>query len=1094
MEVRHNSHQDTYRRPFGAQPVGGRVHLALDVRDGGGISGVSLRIWQDGVGETLLPMQAEALPDGMVRWAVDVPLPDEPGLLWYYFLLRQADGSVIFYGCVGDGTGGAGHIWQSEPPSWQITVYRPQQVPEWFRRAICYQIFPDRFARGDDWWDCQQRAELPADWHGSTRLVQQGWYDTPFYGRGPRGEVIRWPFAGGNLRGIRGKLLYLKSLGVSAVYLNPIFLATSNHKYDTADYHRIDPSFGDAAEFRALAADAARLGIRLILDGVFSHTGADSVYFNKFANFPGRGAYQGVDSPYHHWYKFGADRDDYACWWGVGTLPEVDENVPDYRDFIFGGADSVVRRWLREGASGWRLDVADELPDSFICGLRAAAREEKPDALILGEVWEDASNKQSYGESRKYLLGGGLDGVMNYPFRRAAVEHLLGRLPAAGLAARLLVLQENYPPTALAAALNLAGTHDTPRVLTVLGEAPEPDSEAAAAAYRLPPDKLELAKRRLKLLVVLQFAMPGVPCIYYGDEAGVQGFTDPLNRATYPWGREDGELLAWYRRLAMLRQEYPLLIDGECRPLALHEDVYACRRWQAADDKCGDDTDDNGEEIWLLLNRSDEARSISLPLAGCCYARELLSGRELTADPGQGALTSELPGLTAELWLCCRRVPDKPQMQRAAGVLCHVTSLPQTDGGWTAAARRFVDLLQAAGQKLWQILPLCPVGDSLSPYSPLSVFARHEGLGAEALAADGVPPGDMAAYREFCRDNADWLDDFALYQTLRQKNGGAAWQDWPEQERDRHDMAALQRQYAAEMESCRRRQFAAVRAWRGVREYANSRGVRIIGDLPVYTAADSADTWAHRDLFLLDADGRPLAGAGVPPDYFSAEGQNWGNPLYDWDAMRSDGYRWWLRRLQLALADHDYLRLDHFRSFAAFYAVPRGDAPRDGYWLKGPGREFFRFIESRLGRLPLVAEDLGTLDEDVYTLLRLTGYPGMAVWQFATGQELQGENAAWLDGRVLYSGTHDNQTLAGWLADSGSREPMREAAEVMARLYESAAPWVIVPLQDILGLGDEARMNVPGIPDGNWHWRADWRQFSEDLPARLVGKMRQVGR
>ncbi len=1095
MRFLHDSHRATYRDPFGAQPVGGTVRLALDVwdedtEDGGWITEACVRLWQDGVGETLLPMQAGQLADGGRRFSADVPLPAEAGLLWYYFLLRVADGGLLFYGSDGAGQGGVGRLLPVEPPSWQLTVYRPQAVPDWFRRSICYQIFPDRFARGADWWQRQQQAALPEGWRGSTRLVQQSWHDTPFYGRGPGGEVIRWPFFGGNLRGIREKLLYLKSLGVSSVYLNPIFCGSSNHKYDTADYCRIDPTFGDEAEFRLLASEAARLGIRLILDGVFSHTGEDSVYFNKFGNFPGLGAYQGEGSPYYHWYKFGASRDDYASWWGVGALPEVDENVPDYQQFIFGAEDSVVRRWLRAGASGWRLDVADELPDSFIFGLAEAARVEKTDALILGEVWEDASNKQSYGQSRRYLLGGGLDSVMNYPFRQAALDFLLGRIAAAELAARLLALQENYPPSAFAAALNLVGTHDTPRVLTVLGEAAQPANEAEAAAYELPQEKLALAKRRLRLLAALQFAMLGVPGVYYGDEAGVQGFADPLNRGTYPWGREDAELLGWYRRMAMLRQEYPLLVDGAFRPVALSGDVYACRRfWQ-------DDTADHAdEEIWLLVNRSGQSEAVSLPLPeGCRYARELISGREAWPAPGQDALLLTLPGLTAELWLCCREAAEKLPLERAAGVLCHVTSLPAADGGWPAAARRFVDYLTVAGQRLWQVLPLCPVGASLSPYSPLSVFARHEELGAELLARRGLRREDEAAYYEFCRGNADWLEDFALYQALRRDNDGLPWQQWPEPQRDRYDLPGLKRRFAAEMEACRRRQFLFAREWRGVREYANRRGVRIIGDLPIYTAADSADVWAHRSLFLLDEDGWPLAGAGVPPDYFSEEGQHWGNPLYNWDVMRRDGFRWWRRRFELALADHDWLRLDHFRSFAAFYAVPRGATPKEGYWLKGPGREFFRTVEAKLGRLPLLAEDLGMLDEDVYNLLDLTGYPGMAVWQFEPERALNGADAAWLSGRVLYSGTHDNQTLAGWLADAGQTEPEREAAAVLTRLYASDAPWVITPLQDILGLGDEARMNVPGRAEGNWRWRADWQQLRLALAAELGELARQTGR
>lgn len=1135
-----------------------------------GAAEVWLRLWQEECGETLVLMQAEN-PDKdgcYTEYSAEITLPDVPGLLWYHFRIVSASGRWMYYGSDGRNLGGVGRLYDAEPPSWQITVYRRHETPEWLRRGVCYQIFPDRFAQGDDWRECQRRAELPEDWRGSSRVIQQNWYDTPFYGRNSKGDVVRWPFFGGNLRGIRSRLLYLKSLGVTTIYLNPIFLATSNHKYDTADYLHIDPAFGDEAEFARLCAEAGRLGIRLILDGVFSHTGADSIYFDKYGNF-GKisgdvGAYQSSESPYRKWYRFKTngrsskvshriDRQveamEYACWWGVDALPEVDESQPDYQQLIFGGENSVVRRWLRAGAAGWRLDVADELPDEFIFGLCEAAREEKNDAVIIGEVWEDATNKQSYGRMRRYLLGDSeknrnsdknsdknfekksenmLDGVMGYPFRTAALRFLLGRIPAAELAARLNSLLENYPPYAVAASLNLIGTHDTVRVLTALADVAEPGDGLLAAEYRLPPEEREAAAARLRLLSALQFVMPGVPEVYYGDEAGVEGFRDPLNRGTYPWGREDNSLLGWYRRLAMLRQEYPLLIYGDCRLMAAeydnqnNQDVIICRRFagENSDNNIGNNknTGNNKEEIWLVINRSGESRKMRLLLDGngrrYRYARELFSGREVTVESGVengNMLETEIAGVAAELWLLREDAPPRSALVRSAGVLCHVTSLPsinkETDknsSGWEAAARRFVDVLADGGQKLWQILPLCPVGESLSPYSPLSVFAGHEGLAAGLLSesVEFSDENDAAEYRRFCRENSDWLDDYALYCVLREKNGGKPWQEWPEAERDRHDVPGLLRRHAVAVEECRRRQFAFRRAWRGVRDYANSRGVSIIGDMPIYTALDSADTWAHRELFLLDEAGRPIAGAGVPPDDFAAEGQNWGNPLYDWEKMREDDYGWWTRRIELAIEDYDFVRLDHFRAMAAFFAVPAGGVPGDGYWLKGPGQQFFNIIQKKIQEksgkkvvLPLLAEDLGTLDEDVHTLLRLTGYPGMAVWQFEPDRALDDE--AWLGGRVLYSGTHDNQTLVGWLGENRSETDggsQAAAAAVIERLYGSAALWVIVPMQDVLLLGDEARMNIPGEPDGNWRWRFEWEAVTPEVIGRLRYLSEKYGR
>jgi 4-alpha-glucanotransferase len=1092
-------------------PVGGKLYLALDVleedvEENDWIVDASLRVWRDGVGETLYPLLVEQLPGGGRRFYTEFYLPSEPGLLWYYFLLHAADGQLLFYGNNQRQLGGEGALSLNEPPSYQVTLYKKSEAPEWFSHSICYQIFPDRFSRGADWQECQQRAAEPLNWQGNSRVVQQNWYDKPFYTYNERGEVVRWAFFGGNLEGIREKLLYLKSLGVSSIYLNPIFLASSNHKYDTADYRQIDPAFGDDESFKRLAVDAAELGISLILDGVFSHTGEDSRYFNKFGNFPDVGACQSQDSPYYHWYKFTNYPNEYKSWWGVGALPEVDENAEDYRSFIYGDEDSVVRHWLRLGARGWRLDVADELPDDFIVGLAAAAKAEKPDALVLGEVWEDASNKQSYGVQRRYLLGDELDSTMNYPFRTAALDFLLGRIPAAELVARLLSLKENYPPSHFAAALNLLGTHDTPRVLTVLGEAPEISDKAEAENFRLSPEKRELAVRRLRLLSALQFTMPGVPCIYYGDEVGVQGLADPFNRGSYPWGREDLDILGWYRRMAYLRQEYPLLQDGDFQPLASGEGVYACRRfWQ--ENTQGEYSDNdyknkyiNKEEIFAFFNRENwqTKAEIALP-EWAAWGMELLSGREIPLKAGQEKFELDLPPFGCEVWLFRSAAPEISVPERAAGVLCHLTSLPHSDEGWHDAARRFIDYLAMAGQKLWQVLPLNPVGESRSPYTAKSVFAKHEGLAQESeRRADWNIKLEME-YLTFCKEQEDWLEDYALFSAISESRAGLPWQQWPDYERDRRDLPLLRIHYAARMEECKKRQFLFWREWQQVKAYANKRGVKIIGDLPIYAAPGGADVWANRDLFLLDEQGYPLVGAGVPPDYFSVDGQNWGNPLYNWNVMKRDGYLWWRRRFAAAMQDFDYIRLDHFRSFAAFYAVPQGKTPKNGYWLKGPGHDFFRQIEAELGRLPILAEDLGLLDTEVANLLRLTGYPGMAVYQFETEKldNLPTDLPPEQFNRAVYTGTHDNQTIVGWLSSRGfedSKEIAQERRAILRRLYDSPAPWVIIPLQDVFGVGDEARMNVPGISAGNWTWQTEWNEFKLTVVAELNSLVRRSGR
>lgn len=1091
MKILHNSQQAECREPLGALPLGKPWRLRLLVWDevpeeGDWLSDVTLRLWRDDVGEQLIPMRAEQGAPGERRFVAELPAEAATGLIWYYFILRTGRDDLLFFGNNADGLGGAGQLWEEDPRAYQVTVYQPEEVPQWYRRAVCYQIFPDRFARGDDWEDCKARAHH-IDWLGPHRTVQDDWQARPSYTRDAAGNVLEWPHYGGSLQGLRQKLLYLKSLGVSAIYLNPIFRATSNHKYDTADYRQIDPSFGTEQDFCQLADDAARLGIRLILDGVFSHTGADSRYFNLYGNYPDLGAYQSEESLYHSWYKFNGP-DDWAAWWGVKSLPEVDKNNADFREFIFGGKDSVVRHWLGLGAAGWRLDVADELPEDFIRDLRAAAREEKPDALLLGEVWEDASNKVSYGKRRHYLLGGELDATMNYPFRGAALAYLLGQKPAAYLAAALLNIKENYPPEKFAAAYNLIGTHDTVRAANALS--------GAADGAALSADELALGQARQKLAALLQFAVQGVPAIYYGDEAGMCGWADPDNRAAYPWGQQNADMLAWYRRLAALRAAYPLLVDGEFDTFAAADDVWAGRRfWPKTNEnqekqENAENIDNNyDEEILVLINRADHAVDVKLPVAdGFAFARELLAGAEAELA---GELACTLPPFGAQLWLLKAEKPQLPAMERAAGVLCHITSLPDAEGGWPAAARRFIDYLAMAKIKLWQVLPINPVGDSLSPYTPMSVFAADERLAEPLLKGCNWADVPIMEYTAFCRQNATWLDDWALFSAISRARAGLDWRRWPRRERDREDVPRLMTQYAEDVEQVRREQFLIWREWAAVRAYAAQRGVKIIGDMPIYPAPDGADVWANRHLFWLDDEGYPTLVAGVPPDYFAEDGQIWGNPVYNWDAARADGFAWWGERCRVGAQRFDWLRVDHFRAFAAGFAIPQGGTAADGYWLPGPGAELFKQLEQRLGRLPLLAEDLGYLDGDVVNLLRLSAYPGMTVYQFAA-DELDKLD---LSGRVLYSGTHDNQTLCGWLAArQADPDATPDVNAVINRLLQTAAPWVIIPLQDMLGLGDEARMNTPGVADGNWRWRADWAELKLPLAAKFARLVKASGR
>lgn len=1049
MDLFHDSRQARYRCPFGAAAVGSTVNLSLDAVLPQG-SRAYLRLWQEG--ESLLPMDPRT-----GGFSISFQLPEAPGLLWYYFVI-DTPAARVYYGKAPGQKHSCGQVFHAPPESWQITVYRPRPLPAWYENAVVYQIFPDRFHRGTDWETRQADAAHPDGWHGPRRIIVQDWYDTPFYCKDPTGRVTRWPFFGGTLDGIRQKLLYLKSLGIGVIYLNPIFTAGSNHKYDTADYHTIDPGFGDTETFTTLCREARDLGIRILLDGVFSHTGADSIYFNRYGNYPEPGAYSPEKSPYDSWYRFSPEHPaGYECWWGVDALPNVEETDPGYVEFLC-GAQGVIRKWLRLGASGWRLDVADELPDSLIRAISQASKEERPDALILGEVWEDASNKVSYGQLRPYLLGEELDCTMHYPFRTGAINFLLGRQDAAAFSEAMETIHENYPPSAFYGALNLIGTHDTPRILTVLGEAPEDLPEPAQEEFRLDGHGRYLAVARLKLLQLLQFTFPGVPCVYYGDEAGMEGFADPYNRGPFPWGKEDGVLSFHVRYLSHLRQEYPVLRSGSFHPRSIYPDVFCLERR----------LEDAATNIYV--NRSSSETTIPYP-ANLGASIDLLTGQVFERDT-EFLRLPPLSGiiLYREGWeeSSFSPLPSHARLPHGAGLLCPVFSLPGRGpvGNLGGDARSFLERLHHSGYANWMLLPLCPPGEGDSPYSSRCLFAGDPRLLDPAAS---VP---MDGFAEFCRQNEHWLTDYALYTVLRARFD-APWQQWPKAERDRENIPELLRCYAQDIWCIQEQQYRFFCQWDALHQKATALGIRLIGDLPIYAALDSAETWAHRELFHLNAAGYPTLRAGCPPDYFAEDGQDWGNPLYRWEDMNQDGYSWWKQRLRQAFSMYDTVRLDHFRGFAAYYAIPAGRPARDGLWLKGPGVAFFREMAAEFGELPLIAEDLGLLDAQVTCLLRLTGLPGMNVFQFSEAEmaAMPPEEAAQ---RVFFSGTHDNQTLKGYLQATGDS---RSTEEICNILRTAPAAAVIFPVQDILDLGDETRINIPGVPTGNWRWRMTREQL-----------------
>ena len=591
-----------YKTPFGAVACGTEVQFTLRPLAQENFTTCTLLVWNEFAFHSQ-EVELSRLGEGLFSGTFTAPA--QPELVWSGFRFTRVDGQSVWLGKNGYGS-------QQSMLSWQLTVYDGKSTtPEWFGNGVTYQIFPDRFCR----------LELPdvSDMVGD-RVLHQRWDEPMVHRPNEKGEILNNDYFGGSLQGIRSKLDYLQSLSVTTLYLCPIFEAASNHRYDTSDYMQVDPLLGTEEDFRQLCADAAERGIRIMLDGVFNHTGNNSRYFNAKGFYPELAA-QSKDSPYYNWFNFSHWPAKYDSWWGIHTLPAVNENDKSYRNFIITGEDSVVRHWLRAGASGWRLDVADELPDDFIADIRRVMEEEKPDSFLLGEVWEDGTNKISYSRRRRYLLGSETHGLMNYPFRTAALAWLTGG-SAAAFVESMETVRENYPPQAFYSGLNILGTHDTPRILTLLGvdSSVKLDSKDARAAYRLSLREYQLGMARLKLAAMLAFTFPGSPTVFYGDEAGMQGFEDPFNRGTYPWGRENTDLVEFYRLLGKLRKERTSLQRGEISYLHAKGGTLVFRR-----------TDGN-EVTVTALNAGDEPVSLMLAWDSSCAIDAITGQRYCVRD------------------------------------------------------------------------------------------------------------------------------------------------------------------------------------------------------------------------------------------------------------------------------------------------------------------------------------------------------------------------------------------------------------------------------------------------------------------------------
>lgn len=578
MRILFDSQQKVYKDPFGTLTQGEVCRLRVDVPCSVGAVGAACVLnLEDGTPYAEIPME-KVRTEGPYDIFSGSFVLEQPNLYFYYFRIYKPNNSFRLFKQGHDTNMEAGDCWQLTCTPADFTT------PDWAKGAVFYQIFPDRF----------RKVGTPSLAGKLTPYsIHKDWYEDVDWKPDSKGDVLNNDFFGGNFQGITEKMDYIASLGVSILYLNPISKSFSNHRYDTGDYKTPDPMLGTIEDFSAMCQAAHARGIKVILDGVYSHTGSNSLYFDRERAFGGSGAYCTPDSSYFSWYSFQHYPDSYNSWWGFKTLPTVNKMDPGFMDYIIEGEDSVVAHWLKLGADGFRLDVVDELPDAFVLRLKQRIREIRPDALLVGEVWEDASNKISYNIRRRYFSDGALDSCMNYPFRAAILQFMKGLDDGRKFRETVLTIAENYPSQVLACNMNLLGTHDTPRLLTALVD----DFEGSREEYakrKLPPNRREEAKERLLMASFLQYTLPGAPSLYYGDEAGMEGHKDPFNRRPYPWGREDTGLLAHYRALGALKKQCDALRMGDIR------------FFQAADRTLGFTRTLGNRQVNIYVNRSSD--------------------------------------------------------------------------------------------------------------------------------------------------------------------------------------------------------------------------------------------------------------------------------------------------------------------------------------------------------------------------------------------------------------------------------------------------------------------------------------------------------
>lgn len=585
MTIMHNSFDRFYRKPFGAVKSNTKIKIRLKMDKSIQVQWPEILVCElnQWFNTTAFPMKLEDSNDKENIFCGDIILK-QPKVYYYCFraLINGREKIIKRLGIQNQGIITDG----SEGVHWQITIFDEfATTPEDFKGGIMYQIFPDRFYNSGI-----AKYNVPKD-----RNIHKKWNEFPEYES--NSGVL--DYYAGDIQGIISKLPYIKRLGVEELYLNPIVEAHSNHRYNTANYLAVDPMLGTWRDVEELCNNAHDIGIKIILDGVFNHTGSDSIYFNRNKRYKGLdpGAFNSKESKYYKWYTFTSFPREYNSWWGFDTLPVIKHGTEEFSNFV----ESVLDFWFSKGIDGVRLDVADELTDEFIQKLRSFVKKHGKDKILIGEVWEDASIKCGYGKQRKYLLGKELDSVMNYPFKDAILSYV--RYGDTRIYHTIMSILENYPKCVIDVLMNSLSTHDTVRALTqlVADEVGCNDRKWQAENDYLDSNSYELGKKMFKIASIIQYFLPGIPCLYYGDEVGVYGYKDPFNRKPYPWEKQDIDLLSFFMKLGKVRIENKdILKDAEFRFIEVNQKVLIFERLK------------ENNKLLIAVNRTNVTQAIKI--------------------------------------------------------------------------------------------------------------------------------------------------------------------------------------------------------------------------------------------------------------------------------------------------------------------------------------------------------------------------------------------------------------------------------------------------------------------------------------------------